>query len=299
MASRAANVRALRGADPMRRALITPEGVWLDVRLATAGARAAAFMLDLAIMAGILIAMTLLAVLAFGVVGQKVPTAIAVLWLLAFFVLRNFYFILFEGGARAATWGKRALKLRVVARDGGRLTAGAVIARNMMRELEVFLPLMLLPFGSAQGFADRWTAILSFAWVALFLFFPLFNRDRLRAGDLIAGTWVVMDERRKMGRELLDHSSGARTELATIAPFTAPELAAYGQFELQKLEEVLRTGDPDTMTTVAAAIRRKIGRNYEGRDAAFLDAYYAALRQELERKLLFGKRKADKFDTSA
>ena len=35
-------------------------------------------------------------------------------------------------------------------------------------------------------------------WVALFLLFPFFNRDRLRAGDIIAGTWVVERPRTKL-----------------------------------------------------------------------------------------------------
>lgn len=283
----------------LRRAMVTPEGVRLDLQLATAGARAAAFAIDQLIMTGILIGVTLLAILGFFVVGKQAPTLIPVIWLLFAFILRNFYFIIMESGARAATWGKRALKLRVVARDGGRLTAGAVIARNMLRELEFYLPLTLLPVSASQGFADQWTVILAFGWTLLFLFFPLFNRDKLRAGDLIAGTWVVMDERRKIGRELLRDDEKARAAMDAIAPFTPEELAAYGQFELQKLEEVLRANDRDTLTTVAYAIRRKIGRQDEGRDIAFLHAYYAALRQELERKLLFGKRKADKFDTAA
>lgn len=291
--------RPARGVDPLKRALITPEGVWLDVKLGSAGARAAAFALDLVILLGAVFAMTRLALLAAYVIGEQVSTLIAVIWLLGFFVLRNFYFILFESGARAATIGKRALGLRVVARDGGRLTAGAVVARNMMRELEAFLPITLLPISAAQGFADRWTAVLAFAWTLLFLFFPLFNRDKLRAGDLIAGTWVVVNERRKIGDELLSDDPQALAAQARIAPFTPEELAVYGQFELQKLEEVLRQQDNDTMTTVAMAIRRKLGREDDRHDAAFLNAYYTALRQHLERKLLFGQRKADKFDTRA
>ena len=38
-----------------------------------------------------------------------------VVWLLGFFLLRNFYFVLMEMGPRAATFGKRAMGLRVVA----------------------------------------------------------------------------------------------------------------------------------------------------------------------------------------
>ncbi len=46
-------------------------------------------------------------------------------------LLRTFWFIGFELGARAATPGKRLMGIRVVARDGGRLTADAVVARNL------------------------------------------------------------------------------------------------------------------------------------------------------------------------
>lgn len=290
--------RPSRAVDPLKRALITPEGVWLDVRLGSAGVRAAAFALDLVIMLGALIALSLLALLILFAVGKQAPTLFAIIWLLGFFVLRNFYFILFESGARAATIGKRALGLRVVARDGGRLTAGAVVARNMVRELEAFLPITLLPVTAAEGFADHWTAVLAFAWTLLFLFLPLFNRDKLRAGDLIAGTWVVVNERRRIGDELLSDDPETRTALSRIAPFTEEELSVYGQFELQKLEEVLRQHDNDAMTSVAAAIRNKLGRADDRHDAAFLNAYYAALRQHLERKLLFGQRKADKFDAT-
>jgi hypothetical protein len=49
---------------------------------------------------------------------------------------------------------------------------------------------------------------------------------------------------------------------------------------------------------VAEAIRRKIGMHdhYE-HEYAFLNAYYNAARQRMERGLLFGKRKLDKYDT--
>jgi hypothetical protein len=50
---------------------------------------------------------------------------------------------------------------------------------------------------------------------------------------------------------------------------------------------------------VARRIRTKIG--WEGApdvsDSAFLAAYYAALRGRLERQMLFGRRRKDKFDT--
>ncbi|HBQ48242.1 MAG TPA: RDD family protein, partial [Hyphomonas atlantica] len=47
-----------------------------------------------------------------------------------YFFVRNFYYIFFELGAKAATPGKRALGIRVTSRSGGRLTANSVLARN-------------------------------------------------------------------------------------------------------------------------------------------------------------------------
>lgn len=278
--------RARRG--PERR-LVTPEGVALDLRLASGGARAGAFILDALVMLGILIGVTL-ALLAFHTsFGGALGNLMLVLWLLGFFVLRNFYFIGGESGGRAATLGKRVMKLRVVARDGGRLTGGAVVARNLMREIEVFLPLIFLAMSGAQGLADRWTATFGLIWTGLFLFLPLFNRDRLRAGDLIAGTWVIESERRRIGADLMRGGAAA-------IDFTPAELDAYGQFELQRLEDVLRRKDEAAVATVASAIRAKLGRDDPVPDRAFLDAYYRALRRSLERRLLMGRRKRDKFD---
>ena len=116
---------------------------------------------------------------------------IAVLWLIGSFILRNGWFSLFEMGSRGATPGKRLMGLRVVARDGARLTGAAVIARNAMREIEVFLPLSFLGAQAAEGTADTFLVIFALVWSGIFLFFPLLNRDRLRVGDLVAGTWVV------------------------------------------------------------------------------------------------------------
>lgn len=277
----------------LRRSLVTPEGVTLHLQLATAGARAGAFVLDLLIMFGVLIGLSLLALLAFWVLHTRSPGLIAVIWLLGAFVLRNFYFVLAETGARAATLGKRILKLRVVARDGGRLTGAALLARNLMREVEIFLPLTFLGAASAQGFGGTATLLVGLAWSLLFLFFPLFNRDRMRAGDLIAGTWVIVAERRSAGADLL----GQGREADRRYQFAPHELSVYGQFELQRLEEVLRRDEKDTIAVVAAMIRNKLGRADEGHDELFLNYYYVALRHELERKLLFGKRKRDKHDS--
>lgn len=277
------------------RELITPEGVALHLHLASAGARAAAFTIDATIMLAALGLVTIAAILIIG--GFRSFGSAAIIWLLGLFLLRNFYFTWFESGTRAATPGKRILKLRVVASGGGRLTGGAVLARNLMREIEIYMPLIFLVSARADGFSNRWLTLFGFAWTAIFLFMPLFNRDRLRAGDLLAGTWVVENERPKIAPDLIARPNPRAEQYS----FTPAELAVYGQFEVQKLAEVLAREEYDAIVTVAGVIRRKIGREDTGRwndDRTFLVAYYAAARQHLERKLLFGQRKRDKFDAA-
>ena len=77
--------------------------------------------------------------------------------------------------------------------DGGPLTTEIVLARNFTREVELFLPvqLILMPEYYHGGHTGV-VAVASTLWVLVLLFFPLFNRHRLRIGDLLAGTRVVV-----------------------------------------------------------------------------------------------------------
>ncbi|MGZ3371467.1 MAG: RDD family protein, partial [Caulobacteraceae bacterium] len=214
-----------------------------------------------------------------------------IVWLLAGFLLRNFYFIAFELSARAATPGKRRCGLRVTARNGGRLTADAIFVRNAMRELELYIPLGVLfaPTDEVGG----WTRAAATVWCGVFALLPLFNRDRLRAGDILAGTWVVKVPDRRLLRDL---AQGGVYETSAIR-FSLEQLDAYGIKELQVLEDVLRRFDRKAVTVVADRIRQKIGyARGEESDGAFLSAYYAALRQRLEARALLGRRRADKHD---
>ena len=179
--------------------------------------------------------------------------------------------------------------IRVVARDGGRLTADAVVARNLIRELELFLPLMMLGAGASEDMVSGWIMLAGVLWSLTLSLLLLFNRDRMRMGDLIAGTWVVMAQRVKLDADIASDAAG---EAMT---FTDAELAVYGIFELQELERVLRGRDPRAMREVADAIRAKIGRAIAEEDDVFLLSYYRQLKARLERKLLFGKRREDKY----
>jgi uncharacterized RDD family membrane protein YckC len=239
------------------------------------------------------VALTLLCVFAFiGGQSSEAGQWIGVVWLLGGFFARNLYFMAFELGPRAATPGKRLTGLRVAARQGGRLTADAVFARNAMRELEVYLPLSFL-LSRGQD-VDAWLILLGVIWCGIFVLFPLFNRDRLRVGDLIAGTWVVKAPQLKLLPDLADRGAPEAGRFV----FTQAQVDAYGVKELHVLEDVLRRSSLATLAAVADRIRRKIGwvRAEDESDGAFLDAYYAALRRRLESRMLLGKRRKDKFD---
>ena len=285
--------RPRRPPDDGWREFVTPEGVDLRLRMAAYAERCGAFLIDLMIMGGLLVLLTILAaVVAWRTGSTYGGEAAAAIWLLGFFALRNFYFIGFELRPGGATPGKRAAGLRVAARDGGRLTASAVFARNAMREIEVFLPMMFL-FMSGQG-VDAGLAALGAIWSGVFVLFPLFNRDRLRLGDLAAGTMVVKAPKRVLRPDLVQDGPALVGGLA----FTEAQLDAYGVKELHVLESVLRGGQRGAIAEVSERIRRKIGWDapLEVSDRAFLAAYYAGLRARLETRMLFGHRRADKFD---
>jgi len=283
----AANAKLRLAQKSKVRQFITPEGVDLELKIASSGLRFGALLIDLAIQLAVLIAFSLLVAWMDNSVKSDLFTSI---WLLGFFLLRTFWFIGFELGQRAATPGKRLMGIRVVARDGGRLTADAVVARNLIRELELFLPLMMLGVGASEDAVSAWTAIAGIAWSLTLSLFLLFNKDRMRMGDLIAGTWVVMAQRSK-----LDHDIAAEAERSGSMQFSEAELSVYGIFELQELERVLRVRDPRAMREVADTIRGKIGRPVAEEDDVFLLSYYRQLKARLERKLLFGKRREDKY----
>ncbi|QKD04391.1 RDD family protein [Mesorhizobium loti] len=273
------------------RPLVTPEGVDLRVKLADAGTRAAAFLLDVVIIVTAAIVVSLVVIFGLGGLGVKEAEPLFIVWIIFIFLLRNVYFIAFEAGRRAATPGKRIVGVRVASRSGAGLSIDQVIARNLMREIEVFLPLSIIAARGGAGVADTLSTIFGLVWALLFSLFPLFNRDRLRIGDLLAGTWVVEAPKLKLVEDL----SLRQDPIARRFHFSPAQLDAYGIAELYKLEEVLRRDDYFAMKAVAETIGHKIGMTIEPVDSrAFLTAYYGELRAHLERKLLLGNRKADK-----
>ncbi|MDJ0979270.1 MAG: RDD family protein [Erythrobacter sp.] len=310
----AASRSYIEGETKRSRAIVTPEGIAIPTVVASRSARVGALMLDLLILSLALFVFDLLLDLLAGGVWRGARTeplgqTSAVLELLYVigaivgFAAWYAYFLAQELGPRGATLGKRILGIRVAARNGGRLTPEAVIARNLLRDVEIFYPIAFMFFTlrlSLMGEVSSGLLWAAMIWFLLFALFPFFNKDALRAGDIIAGTWVVEAPKTKLADAM--SAQGAATiegssELTGVRyQFGEAELSVYGEHELQTLERMLRDGNDEALFAVHETICRKIGWDPgAGDERAFLEAFYTQLRARLENDMRFGKRKADKF----
>jgi uncharacterized RDD family membrane protein YckC len=148
--------------DTARR-VATPEGIELTLRLAGPVPRAMAWAIDLAVRAGIVLAVMMIA-LQFGRAGWGVVllTLFFVEWLLPAWL---------ETVWRGQTPGKRIMRLAVLNDDGTPVRWPSALTRNLLRAVD------FLPFLYGVGLVSM-----------------LLNRDFKRLGDLAARTVVVYRE---------------------------------------------------------------------------------------------------------
>ena len=232
-------------------------GVDMTLRVAGPGTRSYAFVIDwhvrvllaLAwILAGLLLRLELPG--AFGGGPTSMP------FLLTFFAPALLVYLLYhpvlEVALRGRTPGKRMAGVRIVTREGATPGAGALLMRNLFRLIDS------LP-----------------AFYVLGLSCCMLTAQRVRIGDLAAGTVLVLDEqgaRRSLGRvgALLQHSS------------LDPNALALVQDLIDRWTEL----DEERRTLLARALLARIAPRSDGAELAALDE--AALRARL-RALLAGE----------
>lgn len=145
------------------RALPTPEGIEIVLRLAGPVPRALAWLLDFMLRAATLL-------VAAWILGMLGGFGWGVILILAF-LLEWLAPAAFEVWAHGATPGKRALGIAVLHDDGTPVGWAAALVRNLLRAVD------FLPIGYGFG-----------------LIAILLNRDFKRLGDIAAGTVVVYRE---------------------------------------------------------------------------------------------------------
>jgi uncharacterized RDD family membrane protein YckC len=147
--------------------VVTPENIAFEYRVAGPFRRLPALMLDTAIKFGILIALSIVFSMTFGMVSSGMAEALLIV---SWFVIDWFYGGIFEALMNGRTPGKAALGLRVLKIDGQPIDAHQAILRNILRTADLFL--------GGVGVAVMMS-----------------NDKYQRLGDIVCGTMVVVEQR--------------------------------------------------------------------------------------------------------
>jgi uncharacterized RDD family membrane protein YckC len=150
--------------------IVTPDAVVLELETAGFASRILAALIDVAIMAGIYLAVLIAVAIVLRGADESTSLTIAVVLI---FALIFAYPIVFETALRGRTPGKAAVRLRAVSADGAPIGIRQATLRSMGGVVD-----KLLPPGGITG--------------ALFV---LGTPRHQRVGDLIAGTIVIRDPR--------------------------------------------------------------------------------------------------------
>src|SRR5213082_211225 len=205
-----------------RLAIETPEHLVLELELAGLGSRIAAAACD-----AVLLSVAYMA-LGIGVATLQTRTAppgpwstlLAVLVVLAAFLVFWCYFLLFEALNHGRTPGKRLMGIRVVMDTGHPITFAAAAVRNLIRIVDA------LPFGMVG------------------LAFVLFHPQNKRLGDIVAGTVVARDrpEDVQLGGVSADREPGAEPLETGPPELSDEEFRLLDQYleRLERLDGTLR-----------------------------------------------------------
>lgn len=263
----------------------TPEGIDIRFEVASIGRRAAAYAVDNTIIIAVLTVVGLIALI-------FIPDGWGIaLFLTLGFIVRTFYFPLFEIYGRGQTWGKEMMGVRVVDVEGRPLTGNAVFLRSLSRETETLIPLIVIasPDAILPG-APPFFGYLALTWLVTIAILPFFNPKRRRAGDFVASTVVVLEPRLNLMNDLTANVKARRFD------FTTHQLDIYGIQEIQLLEQILRDGDETAYAPLAQRISNKI--HFKGKwhtdPHAFLLQFYKDARSRHESRMLVGDRQETK-----
>jgi uncharacterized RDD family membrane protein YckC len=210
-------------ADIRRESILGLDNIRLDLPIAGIGSRSLAAFLDYLVLALLSLLWILFCIFLLARVAQTLGIAILVGGM---FLLDWGYFAGQEIVTRGRTFGKRAMRLRVVTAEGGTPGAGALLIRNLVRSLDILIGVVLMAVD------------------------PLSRR----LGDRLAGTLVVHDRPLEAGPVLgrVPPGWGPR-ELAVVESFLARAEALEGPLRRQMAERILDAVRRDAPELLAGA----------------------------------------------
>src|SRR5262245_39527614 len=167
--------------------VVTPENIAFEYRLAGPFLRLPAFILDTGIQIGVVVGM---AVLLGFTVGVASPGLAVFIFFVMTLTIWWFYGVVFETFLNGQTPGKYVLGLRVLTDNGQPINGLQATLRNLLRAADLVVPIVGLLVTSL-------------------------NRKYQRLGDLVAGTMVIVEERKWL------------TGVAKLDDPRAIQLAAY------------------------------------------------------------------------
>ena len=223
---------------------VTPEAVTIALDAAGLGSRMIAWLIDTLIQLAIAVPI----VLGIGAGDLSGSVELVVLSLILFLLFWGYYPI-FELSWQGQTPGKRAQRLRVIRTDGQPAGGAAIMVRNLIRILEVFM----LPF----------LAVISMIVTA----------RAQRLGDLAAGTLVIREARFSAPQSVVSASR--------------PDLPERDYDMIRSFLARRKSLDPTARWRLAAqlatAIRGRVGSLPDGlADETMLEAIAQSYRQRFE-----------------
>ena len=228
----------------------TPEQVALDFALASIGSRFLALAVDTLIQAAAtagLIALGIGLVAAFTVsFGSLNPWFLAALFL-AYFLIYNAYFAVFEAAWNGQTPGKRVIGLRVISVSGRPISPFEAILRNVVR------------------IADQLPGIYAIGIVSIFV-----TERNQRLGDLAAGT-VVVHERAVAAQDMELKLEPSGTPTHHGAAKLLPEEVAVIELFLRRRAELGDFSRSRKAAQIAERIRTRLGITEKGNEESFLE----------------------------
>ncbi len=272
----------------------TPDDVTIRFVAADLGARVGAVVFDAI---GIVLFLYLLGIIAYYVGMFTGNLMLFMVLLVSFLFARIGYWVWMEWRHMGQTFGKSLAGIQVLKANGDRLTLSAVITRNLLREVEFWLPLTILLL-----FLNGRPVPPMMMWCAGFLLIPLFSTNNRRLGDFVAGTVVVESPEGVDLTEDLLSPSDSRAHSTSYA-FTREMLDVYGIVQLNALQDVLESQlheEPDPSANRNRSplydIKDRVVDKISYPDPVpdeeavpFLRQFYRAMRRHLEGKLASGE----------